>query len=30
MTKAKAIEAKAKLMAKEREIMLMDTVNMTE
>jgi hypothetical protein len=30
MTKAKAIEAKAKLMAEEREIMLMDTTSMTE
>jgi hypothetical protein len=30
MAKAKAIEAKAKLMAEEREIMLVDTTNMTE
>jgi hypothetical protein len=29
MAKAKAIEAEAKLMAKEREIMLVDTSNMT-
>jgi hypothetical protein len=30
MIKEKAIEAKAKLMAEEREIMLVDTTNMTE
>jgi hypothetical protein len=30
MAKAKAIEAEAKLMAQEREIMLVDTTNMTE
>jgi hypothetical protein len=30
MAKAKAIEAEAKLMAEEREIMLVDTTNMTE
>jgi hypothetical protein len=30
MAKAKAIEAKAKLMAEKREIMLVDTTNMTE
>jgi hypothetical protein len=30
MSKAKAIEAEAKLMAEEREIMLVDTANMTE
>jgi hypothetical protein len=30
MTKAKAIDAKAKLMAEKREIMLVDTTNMTE
>jgi hypothetical protein len=30
MAKAKAIEAEAKLMAEEREIMLVNTTNMTE
>jgi hypothetical protein len=30
MAKAKAIEAEAKMMAEEREIMLVDTTNMTE
>jgi hypothetical protein len=30
MSKAKAIEAVAKLIAEEREIMLVDTTNMTE
>jgi hypothetical protein len=30
MAKAKALEAEAKLMAKEREIMFIDTTNMTE
>jgi hypothetical protein len=30
MAKAKAIEAETKLMAEEREIMLVDTTNMTE
>jgi hypothetical protein len=30
MAKAKAIEAEAKLMAEKREIMLVDTTNMTE
>jgi hypothetical protein len=30
IAKAKAIEAEAKLMAEEREIMLVDTTNMTE
>jgi hypothetical protein len=30
MAKAKAIDAEAKLMAEEREIMLVNTTNMTE
>jgi hypothetical protein len=30
MAKAKAIEAETKLMTEEREIMLVDTTNMTE